>query len=91
LKDSFPKQGRDYANALTVRLPHKTFNTAVPDLFRGPVSAAYQEQLEVLERIVVTDFLMATDYFSDEAKPGKALRYQGLQKGVCSNPFAVFT
>jgi hypothetical protein len=62
-----------------------------PDLFRGPVFAAYQEQLEVLERIVVTDFLMATDYFSGETKPGKVLRYQGLQKGVCSNPFAVFT
>ena len=62
-----------------------------PELFRGHVFAEYQEQIEMLERIVVTEFLMATDYFSGEIEQGKAQRYQGLQKGACNNPFAVFT
>jgi hypothetical protein len=62
-----------------------------PGLFRSLVLAAYQEKIEMLERIVVTDFLVATDYFSGETQPGKALRYQGMQKGACNNPFAVFT
>ncbi len=55
------------------------------------VFAEYQEQIEILERIVITDFLMATNYFSGETQPGKTLRYHGLQKGVCNNPFAEFS
>ena len=62
-----------------------------PELLRGPVFAEYLEQIEMLERIVVTEFLLATDYFSGDTKRGKSLRYQGMQKGVCSNPFARFT
>jgi len=60
-------------------------------LLRKTVFAEDREQIEMLERLVVTDFLLATDYFSGETGPGRTLRYQGLQKGPCSNPFAIFT
>lgn len=58
---------------------------------RGFVSAEFLQEVDILERRVVTDFLIATGYFFGETRPGKVLHYQGDQKRICKNPFAVFT
>jgi hypothetical protein len=48
-------------------------------------------EIEMMEKIVVTDFLLACDYFSGEIMPGKIVRYRGTLRYACSNPFARFT